>query len=230
MTGFPSERIIPWAAARSIFGASSVMKEQDGKTQILEPKLLSSDRIAIGSKGLIFKDYSLLEAIERGFSMPQLFPLLMNPSSAIKAITTLKRMSRFYDPRSGASERLAVILRAGLETLVVYLNHHPTFHGLFSDFSDELITFNLSGSGSLGWLSRSSEGVFQAGTKSSIGTPSVALTFMNQDIAFEGLLRGIDQLGSTASGEVMIQGRLPLMDKIGYVSRIAQREVPIPSL
>jgi hypothetical protein len=113
---------------------------------------------------------------------------------------------------------------------VVYLNHHPAFHGLFSDFSDELITFNLSGSGSLGWLSRSSEGVFQAGTKSSIGIPSVALTFMNKDIAFEGLLRGIDQLGSTASGEVMIQGRIPLMDKIGYVSRIAQREVPIPSL
>ena len=230
MTGFPSERIIPWAAARSIFGASSVMKERDGKSQILEPRLLSSDRIAIGSKGLIFKDNSLLKAIERGFSMPELFPLLSNPSSAVKAITTLKRMSRFYDPRKGASENLSVILRAGLETLVVYLNHHPTFHGLFSDFSEELIIFNLSGSGPLGWLSRSSEGVFKAGTERLHGTPSVALTFMNQGIAFEGLLRGIDQLGSTASGEVMIQGRLPLMDKIGYVSRIAQREVPVPTL
>ena len=63
-----------------------------------------------------------------------------------------------------------------------------------------------------------------------MGNPSVELTFLNKEIAFEGLLSGIDQLGATASGEMMIQGRLPLMDKIGYVSRIAQKEVPQPRL
>ena len=62
------------------------------------------------------------------------------------------------------------------------------------------------------------------------GKPSVKLTFLNRDIAFEGLLNGVDQLGATATGEVMIRGRIPLMDKIGYVSRIALREVPKPAL
>ena len=230
MTEFPQERIVPWAAARSIFGASAVMGELDGKTQKLEPELLSADRIAIGSKGLVFKQDSLLQAIEQGFSMPELFPMLRNPLSAIKAIGTLKRIARFYDPSRVARGSLLVVLRAGLETLAVYLNHHPMFHGFFADSSDELITFNLADSGPLGWLSRSAEGVFSAGTEPVSGKPSVELTFLSQDIAFEGLSKGIDQLGATAAGEVTIQGRLPLMDKIGYVSRIAQREVPMPAL
>ena len=230
MTEFPAERIVPWAAARSIFGASAVMNELDGNSQKLEPELLSADRIAIGRKGLIFKQDSLLQAIERGFSIPELFPMLRNPLSAIKAISTLKRISRLYDPSRIGRESLLVLLRAGLEALAIYANHHPVFHGLFSDFSDELITFNLAGSEPLGWLSRSSEGVFCAGSKPIEAKPSVELTFLSQDIAFDGLLRGIDQLGSTASGEVMIQGSIPLMDKIGYVSRMVQRELPMPAL
>lgn len=230
MTEFPQERIVPWAAARSIFGATAVMGELDGMTQQLEPLLLSGDRISIGKNGLVFKQDSLLRAIKSGFSMPELFPMLMNPFSAIKAIITLKRISRFYDPNLNLRESLPVILRAGLETVTVYLNHHSRFNDMFSDFSDELITFNLAGSEPIGWLRRSTEGLFTAGSEPAVGNPSVELTFLNKEIAFEGLLRGIDQLGATASGEMMIQGRLPLMDKIGYVSRIAQKEVPQPRL
>ena len=230
MNEIPQERIAPWAAARSIFGASAVLSELDGKTQKLEPKLLSGDRIAIGRRGLTFRHDSLLQAIERGFSMPELFPMLRNPLSAIEAIGTLKRIARHYDPTRVERGTLLVVLRAGLEALTVYLNHHPSFHGLFSDSSDELITFNLADSGVLGWLSRSSDGLFSAGTEPVSGQPSVKLTFLSHDLAFEGLLNGVDQLGATAAGEVMIQGRIPLMDKIGYVSRFALREVPKPTL
>ena len=91
MNEIPQERIASWAAARSIFGASAVLSELDGKTQRLEPKLLSGDRIAIGKRGLTFKHDSLLQAIERGFSMPELFPMLRNPLSAIQAIGTLEK-------------------------------------------------------------------------------------------------------------------------------------------
>lgn len=230
MTEFPQDRIVPWAAARSIFGATAVMEELDGVTGTLEPSLLPDDRIAIGQKGLVFNQNSLLRAIERGFSIPELFPMLINPLSAIKAIITLKRVSRFYHPNQKMEESLSVILRAGLEAVTVYLNHHSRFNDMFSDFSDELITFNLAGSEPIGWLRRSAEGLFTAGSEPAEGKPSVELTFLNKKIAFEGLLRGIDQLGATASGEMTIQGRLPLMDKIGYVSRIAQKEVPLPKL
>ena len=123
-----------------------MLSELDGKTQRLEPKLLSGDRIAIGKRGLTFKHDSLLQAIERGFSMPELFPMLRNPLSAIQAIGTLKRIARHYDPTRTERVSLLVVLRAGLEALTVYLNHHPLFHGLFSDSSDELITFNLADS------------------------------------------------------------------------------------
>ncbi len=229
MKEIPQERIAPWAAARSIFGASAVLSELDGKTQKLEPKLLSGDRIAIGRRGLTFRPDSLLQAIERGFSMPELFPMIKNPLSAIQAIATLKRIARHYDPSRVESGSLRVVLRAALEALTVYLNHHPLFHGLFADFSDELITFNLADSGVIGWLSRSSDGLFSAGTEWVGGKPSVKLTFLSHDLAFEALLNGVDQLGATASGEVMIQGRIPLMDKIGFVSRFALRELPKPT-
>ena len=230
MNEIPQERIASWAAARSIFGASEVLCELNGTTQKLEPQLLPGDRIAIGRKGLTFKHDSFLRAIERGFSMPELLPMLRNPLSAMKAIGTLKRIARHYDPSRGEKGSLLVVLRAALEALAVYLNHHPFSHGLFTGCSDELITFNLGNSGVLGWLNRNSDGVFSAGTKPYSGKPSVELTFLNRDIAFEGLLNGIDQLGATATGEVMIRGRIPLMDKIGYVSRIALREVPKPAL
>ena len=62
------------------------------------------------------------------------------------------------------------------------------------------------------------------------GKPSVKLTFLSHDLAFEGLLNGVDQLGATAAGEVMIQGRIPLMDKNRIVSRFALKEVPKPTL
>ena len=101
--------------------------------------------------------------------------------------------------------------------------------GFFSDSSDELITFNLADSGLLGWLSRSSDGLFSAGTEPVSGQPSVKLTFLSHDLAFEGLLNGVDQLGATAAGEVDgIQGRIQLMDKIGYASRFALRRFPSP--
>ena len=45
-------------------------------------------------------------------------------------------------------------------------------------------------------------GRYQAGIRVK---PSVELTFLNRDLAFEGLLNGIDQLGATAAGEVMIR-------------------------
>ena len=61
-------------------------------------------------------------------------------------------------------------------------------------------------------VDRNSDGVFRP-VPSPFGQPSVELTFLNRDIAFEGLLNGIDQLGATATGEVMIQVAFPSWTK-----------------
>ena len=53
------------------------------------------------------------------------------------------------------------------------------------------------------------------------GFGSARQAYLLERLAFEAILNGVDQLGATAAGELMIQGCIPLMDKIGYVSRFA---------
>jgi len=222
-------RISSWAAAQSIYGSTVVMERVFSGPRPLKPKLLNGNQIAIGNEGLVFKDNSLLQAIEKGFAMPELLPLLRNPFSAYRTITTLKRVSRFYEKSQLSPESLLILMRAGLESVAVYLNYHPDLKNLSFENPGSKISFNLAGYGLLGWLKQSSNG-FSAGTEPNNEKSAVALTFASKEIAFEGLLRGVDQLSATATGEVMIRGNIPLMDKIGYASRMALREVPMPGL
>ena len=228
MTSLSPERIAPWAAARSIFGASDSMNGFSGKSPELVPELLPGGRIAIGRKGLVFKDRSLLRAIETGFSMPEFFPLIKHPFSAFNAIVALKKIARCYGRHSLRETDLVVLLRAGLEALAVFANHHPMARDLFSGFPEELVVFGVKGSSPLGWLRRSSEGGFSAGSSGLREKPSVSLSFSSLDVAFDAVKHGIDPLGAPATGEVEIRGKVHLMDKIGYVSRMTLREVPMP--
>lgn len=228
MLNLPPERIVAWAAARSIFGASSAINSFHKKSPKLEPELLADKRIAIGAKGLVFKDSSLLNAVETGFSMPDLFPLLKNPVSAFDAINTLKRIARLYNRDRIGLENLLAIFRAGLESLTVFANHDPASRDLLSGDSEELVVFKLADSVPLGWVFRPSGGVFSAGSDVIAEKPSVVLTFSSQKIAFDAVVHGIDHMGAPAKGDVKIQGKIPLMDKLGYVSRIAHGKVPMP--
>ena len=228
MTNITEERIVPWAAARSIFGASVAMNDFHENSPKLIPELLPDGRIAIGKKGLVFKDASLLQAIETGFSMPEFFPMLKNPLSAFETITTLKKIARLYGRNRTGLENLVAIFRAGLESLAVFANHDPSSRELLSGDSEELVVFKLADSEPLGWLHRSASGVFSIGSVPVEGKPSVVLTFSSPQVAFDAVLHGIDQLGAPAKGEVEIQGKIPLMDKLGYVSRIALGKVPMP--
>lgn len=225
---FAKERIAPWAAARSIFGASEVLNSFHSKSPKLEPELLADGRIAIGKKALVFKDSSLLRAIETGFSMPEVIPLLKNPISGFKTIVTLKKISKSYESHSVKETDLVVILRAGLEALAVFANHHPKARNLFTEFPEELIVFRLKNSTPLGWLRLSSQKGFSAGTCCLDQKPSVSLSFSSVEIAFDAVKHGIDPLGAPAKGDVEIRGKIHLMDKIGYVSRMTFREVPMP--
>ena len=125
-------------------------------------------------------------------------------------------------------ENLVAIFRAGLESLAVFANHDPSFRELLSGDSEELVVFKLADSETLGWLRSTTDGVFSVGSVPVEGKPSVVLTFSTPQVAFDAVLHGIDQLGAPAKGEVEIQGKIPLMDKLGYVSRIVHGKVPMP--
>ena len=228
MNSLSPERIVPWAAARSIFGASDAMNGFSRKLPELVPELLPSRRIAIGRKGLVFKDSSLLRAIETGFSLPEFFPFIKHPFAAFNAIVVLKKISRCYGRHSLRETDLVVLLRAGLEAMAVFANHHPVARELFSGFPEELVVFGVKGSSPLGWLRRSSEGEFSASSSDLGKKPTVSLSFSNIEVGFDAVKHGIDPLGAPATGDVQIRGKVHFMDKIGYVSRMTFKEVPMP--
>lgn len=223
-----TERIAHWAAARSIFGASLVISRYGPKMPELEPRLLPGNRISIGPKGLIFRDSSLLRAIEKGLAMPELRPMFRHPLCALRSIFALRRIARLYDQSKISPNTLSALLRAGLESLAVFGNHDPASRSLFCDEFDELVDFRLDGHGSLGWLCLCPEGAFSAASETPSGTPSVILTFSSREVAFDVILRGMDQLGALATGKVLLQGKIPLMEKIGYLSRVVLGRVPVP--
>ena len=84
---------------------------------------------------------------------------------------------------------------------------------LFSEFPEELIVFRLKDSSPLGWLRRSSDVGFSAGTCNLEQKPSVSLSFSSIAVACDAVKRGIDPLGAPATGEVEIRGRFILWTK-----------------
>jgi len=58
--------------------------------------------------------------------------------------------------------------------------------------------------------------------------PSVVLDFKNLGSAIRGACGQIDPLADPVLGNIMVAGRIPLLDKFGFVARIVSREVPSP--
>jgi hypothetical protein len=52
------------------------------------------------------------------------------------------------------------------------------------------------------------------------------MIFSNLSIAERTLVTGFDYRGEIGRGSVLVSGNLPLLDKIGYISRKVQIQLP----
>ena len=100
-----------------------VISRYGPKMPELEPRLLPGNRISIGPKGLVFRDSSLLRAIEKGMAIPELGPMFRHPLCALRSICALRRIARLYDESKISPNTLSALLRAGLESLAVSYTH-----------------------------------------------------------------------------------------------------------
>ena len=221
-----SHRLIPYAAACSIEDSSVEVVNRTKTGKILYAKLIDEISIQLGGEGLCFLDSSLLKAVKDGFALPQLIPLLLNFKNSFKSICMLLKIRSILLQKGPTLNKISIGLRAGLSITATFATHDPQCQKLLEDESGGMILFRVANTNIASWLSIPCDKICKSGSGVNSESPSAIFTFKNLSVAERAVTGKLDHLGDPGHGEVEISGNLPLLDKIGYISRLAQKSVP----
>ena len=214
-----------WAAARSIYGCA-VECLTVKKSQSLIPRILPSGEFSFGTS-LIFSPDSFVKVIEDGFALPQMRYFLSAPMSTFRSVINLARVGNAYRSASQMKE-IYGILNGSLEAICSYLNHHLVAKKTFDEETLNTLTFEIKGMKRKWLIKMDDSNGWHVVACSSLQHASACLTFKDIEVAKNAALGALDSWLSLTNAEIILSGRIPLLDKFGYVSRIAQKEVPRP--
>ncbi|MEK9772204.1 MAG: hypothetical protein VW907_04345 [Opitutae bacterium] len=218
-------RLPIWAAAQSIHACGRVLFP-DRIASCLTPQLLSKDEISLGNS-LVFSDPQFRNLLKSGLGMPKIGGLLLSPYRSFCIFSCLWKIGKLY--KSKKSHTFApLILRGSLEAICTYMNFHQEASRIFGTEKDSVLSINISETYTK-YLIRyqSSSGWSVKYVEESLNS-SASLTFKDPAIARKAALGKLDSWLALTTGEILLAGRIPMLDKFGYVARIAQREVPLP--
>ena len=222
----PVERLLPYAAAIAIEASSSEFCSRNQKAKHLRVKLLPNQLISIGGNGLCFKDKNLLKAVKSGFAFPQVFDFLANFKCGFESIVTLLRIQKILASKTGSLEKLAIGLRAGVSTTAVFANYDPPSVELLRGFKNDVIQFKVEGHDLSFFLYRLDGNLWKVDTVNPTERTSAILSFKCPSIATQAISGFFDHLAGVGLGHASVSGNIPLLDKIGYISRVVQRKLP----
>ena len=214
-----------WAAARSIYGCG-VECLSAKNSQSLVPRILPSGEFSFGAS-LIFSPKSFVKVIEGGFALPKIRYFLTAPTGTFRSVINLARVGKVYRSPSQIKE-IHGMLNGSLEAICCYLNHHLVAKKAFHDESSRTLTFEIKGMQRKWLIKMDGSNGWQVGACSSLDRASACLAFNDIEVAKNAALGALDSWLSLTKAEIILSGRIPLLDKFGYVSRIAQNEVPRP--
>ena len=214
-----------WAAARSIYGCG-VECLSAKNSQSLVPRILPSGEFSFGTS-LIFSPKSFVKVIEGGFALPKIRYFLTAPTGTFRSVINLARVGKAYRSASQIKE-IYGMLNGSLEAICCYLNHHLVAKKAFHDESSRTLTFEIKGMQRKWLIKMDGSNCWQVGACSSLDRASACLAFNDIEVAKNAALGALDSWLSLTNAEIILSGRIPLLDKFGYVSRIAQNEVPRP--
>ena len=214
-----------WAAARSIYGCG-VECLSAKNSQSLVPRILPSGEFSFGTS-LIFSPKSFVKVIEGGFALPKISYFLTAPTGTFRSVINLARVGKAYRSASQIKE-IYGMLNGSLEAICCYLNHHLVATKAFDDESSRTLTFEIKGMQRKWLIKMDGSNGWQVGACSSLDRASACLAFNDIEVAKNAALGALDSWLSLTNAEIILSGRIPLLDKFGYVSRIAQNEVPRP--
>lgn len=222
----PVERLLPYATAIAIEASSSELCSRNRKAKHLRVKLLPNQLISLGGNGLCFKDKNLLKAVKSGFAFPQVFDLLANFKCGYQSIVTLLRIQKILTSKTDSLEKLAIGLRAGVSTTAVFANYDPPSIELLNGFKNDVIQFKVDGHDLSFFLYRLDGNLWKVNTFNPTERTSAILCFKCPLIATKAISGFFDHLAEVGLGHVSVSGNIPLLDKIGYISRLVQRKLP----
>ena len=226
MNGLITSKTLPlWAAARSIYGCA-VECLTVKNSQSLIPRILPSGEFSFGTS-LIFSPDSFVKVIEDGFALPQMRYFLSAPMSTFRSVINLARVGNAYRSASQMKE-IYGILNGSLEAICSYLNHHLVAKKTFDEETLNTLTFEIKGMKRKWLIKMDDSNGWQVVACSPLQHASACLTFKDIEVAKNAAFGALDSWLSLTNAEIILSGRIPLLDKFGYVSRIVQKEVPRP--
>ena len=222
------KRVRAWAIARSLYAGSKVFYSNSRKNDrsSIEPFLFDDDRIGFGKYGpLVFKDSGLRNLVDFGFSCPDIYQLTKFPVLSLLKISHIVKISKYLKTVNYSNKYLQYLLLVGLEATACYLNYDRRFievkdHGCMQFMIDKNPT-------PLAKIEKSDDEIWKVSLGTDVITPNATLTFKTIKIGVDACLAKIDEKESISMGDLIVEGRLPLADTIGYASRIASSELSV---
>ncbi len=225
----PNEgQLAAWATACSLGTASKGLSLKFSKIKVLSPTISSKRHIALTQgKSLVFSNQNLLKLAGGELALPLFRSFCQNPFDGIRTISTMQRVKALYLESKPTPDQVEILLQAALSASVCYLNFHTLAIDLLAG-EIGAICFRL-GPRHLGSVCKMKNGdPWILERDDSKIQPSVLLSFSDLRSAFRGAMGLTDPYVDPAEKNLSIKGRIPLLEKFGYVSRIVSREVPNP--
>ena len=224
----PSMDQLPaWAVANSISSASKILHKKNSKVTIIEPCILSSNRISLTKHGsLVFSNHNLLQAVKVGFAMPEIISLFKTPIKSIGAIQTVTKIRKLYFQQKLTIHQVQTLLQGGLASTICYANNDSYSKSIIMNESG-CIDFSVNGH-LLARVIKNACGNWELASSARDLPPSVSVKFRNLKTVYRAAIGKIDPLVDPAENNINVQGKIPLLEKFGYISRLSMRNVPIP--
>jgi len=218
-------RLSVWASLCSIH-TIACLKFNPNRAKFLQAKLLSSKKILLGET-LIFTDDQWIKILKKELALPKLNNLFLSPLKSILCLFHLWQIGKFY--HSSNNHPCAQILLAGsLDAICTYLNCHIFANKIFESEQAYSLSVKIDGSESAFLITFETEHGWIYKTCKKEDLANASLTFKNHIIACEAAKGMIDPWDALINGDILLAGRITMLDKLGYVSRMVQKEIPRP--
>ena len=219
-----------WAVARSIFKGCTALARarRSQKIPSLEPHNCEVKCFSFGPReDVVFSEENILNLQKGSFALPKFRFWIKYPFSAFQKIKTLQKFGSYLKSKEESLEYLIVLLATCLEATAVYMNHHNQCIKLLGNEKGPVCFFLKDVDGPLITLTKNENACWFTTFDTPEIEPRAKLSFDSINTGILSCLGQINPLVGSALGNYQVAGYLPLMDKVGYCSRLTAKDLPI---
>ena len=219
------ERLPVLAAAQSIYAFGCQLLPEK-LSACLKPKLLPHHQISFG-ESLVFKDGQLIQLIEHKFGFPKLSSFLWKPRKSLQALLAFWKIGRHFHAKASSTD-VPHLIYSSLIAICVYLNHHQTASRVFVDEKANSLLVRVRERDEAFYISYDPKSGWGVSSVHGHKLATAGLEFKNEDVAIQASLGLMNSWVGITDGSIQLSGRIPMLDKFGYVARMVQRSIPRP--